>query len=151
MIFVPYVYSVWKYLPHHGGGPLEGCGPALHKLVALALAVLDDIVGQIEQDQAVVHANYRDRGIISLCGTDEHTANSPLLKTFSQHWMIFLWLERCCRHQFDICWMPSCVSFSASSRVSNSSSSKVSVILIDPTWRLDAQRITIVYYVFWRC
>lgn len=55
--------------------------------------------------------------------------HSPLLKTLSQHWMIFLWLERCCRHQLDICWMPSCVSFSASRRVSNSSSSKVSVIV----------------------
>lgn len=54
---------------------------------------------------------------------------APRLNTFNQHWMIFLWLLRCCRHQLDICCMQSCVSLSASSRVSNNSSSKASFVL----------------------
>lgn len=54
---------------------------------------------------------------------------APRLKTFSQHCMIFLWLSRCCRHQLDICCIHSCVSLSASRRVSNSSSSNVSLAL----------------------
>jgi len=54
-----YLAVVHCYLPHHCGGSLQGSCPAFNELVTLTLAVLYNIIGQVEENQPMIYANCR--------------------------------------------------------------------------------------------